>query len=180
MSFDPFENLPDQLKEALKEMMKKIESLDPNELSKMMSQAFNPESMERIKEMMSDSDSFNFGINLDPESIKQFEKMFQNLMNQSVNHETNPASPDIEEPYFEIISNNDTDGEIIVELPGITDVRAVNWIDTAEGLVLEAKTTDLIYRVTIPITDPIKIQASFAEIKNGVLILPYKKISREM
>ena len=38
--FDPFENLPDQLKEAIREMMKKLEEIDPNELNEMFKKIF--------------------------------------------------------------------------------------------------------------------------------------------
>ena len=46
MSTDPFDDLPDQFKKAIKEMMEKLQSIDPEQLENMMKQMFGEDFVE--------------------------------------------------------------------------------------------------------------------------------------
>lgn len=176
--FDPFENLPDQLKEAIREMMKKLEEIDPDELNDMMKQLFGEDFVEKMKDMM--QGNFNFPFNLDPNMMKDLEKAMTELMAKNTKNtfnkdpnKTEENNP--EEPYYEIVDINDSKGEIVVDLPGIDDVRMVNYYIDNDDLVLTAENEETNYKVVIPLPQNIKIEDAFASIKNSVFILPFKR-----
>lgn len=173
MSSDPFDELPDQIREAIREMMKKLQEIDPEELENMMEQVFGREFLEKMQDMQFSEG--NFGFSLDPQAAKNFEGMMRNFMNQS---NTTPQSTQdeisVEEPYYEITPVVDNEGQIVVDLPGITDVRQVKWERTEAGLELSATSDDAKYEIEIPLAKKFKLKDVFAEIKNSVFILPYK------
>jgi hypothetical protein len=173
MSTDPFDDLPDQFKKAIKEMMEKLQSIDPEQLENMMKQMFGEDIVEKMQDLSMSVDTFSFP--LDPNMAKNFETMMKNMMESGTTNIQNMNIPAEEEPYFEVIPPIDGEGQIIVELPGITDVRQVKWERKGEELSLTAEAEDVIYRAIIPLRTNMKLKDIFAEIKNSVFILPYKE-----
>jgi hypothetical protein len=173
MSTDPFDDLPEQFKKAIKEMMEKLQSIDPEQLENMMKQMFGEDFVEKMQDLSMSAGAFSFP--LDPNMAKNFEAMMKNMMEgESQNFQKVSVSTE-EEPYFEVIPPIDGAGQIIVELPGISDVRQVKWEKTGEIIILVAKSEDVNYRAEIIVDPEIKLRDMFAEIKNSVFILPYRE-----
>ena len=78
------------------------------------------------------------------------------------------------QPYYEIAPIVDGKAQIIIEMPGITDVRQVNWKKKRDKIEFSARTEDVQYRTIILLPKKAKLQSVFSEIKNGVFILPFK------
>jgi len=173
MSNDPFDELPDQMREAIREMMKKLQEIDPEQLEHMMEQVFGKDFMEKMQDMQFSGGGFN----MDPNMAKNFEGMMRNFMNQNPSNRATATQDEIsiEEPYYEITPLVEGEGQIVVDLPGITDVRQVKWDRTPTGLTLSASSEDAIYELEIPLSDNFKLKDVFASVKNSVFILPYKK-----
>lgn len=171
MSTDPFDDLPDQFKKAIKEMMEKLQSIDPEQLENMMKQMFGEDFVEKMQDFSMSVGTFSFP--LDPNMAKNFETMMKNMMEGGTTNVQDMNIPSEEEPYFEIVPPVENEGQIIVELPGITDVRQVKWERKEDSLSLEAEAEDITYKTTIPLTANMKLKDIFAEIKNSVFILPY-------
>lgn len=173
MSFDPFENLPDSLKDVLKEMVKRLENIDPEELSKMMEGILGPDALDKIQNLMQNNQNINFNFPLNPEAIKNLQDIFGDMTGFN-SYNQSRTIPKEEEPYHEIIHLDADHGQIIIDLPGFTDVRQVNWTSGNLQLNIEARNEEIIYKTSISLTENMKLQDSFAEVKNGVFILPFK------
>ncbi len=176
MSFDPFENLPDHLKEALRDMMKRLETLNPDDLMKMMQSVFGPDFVNKIDEIF---DKGQGGFNLDPETLKKFENMMTNFQSDSM--ETDKASINFDDigkeeiAYHEVVYNSDNEGEIIVEVPGISDVRQVNWEVKENQLYVNAKNDEISYSATIELPDGCQLQNMFATVRNAIFLIPFRR-----
>jgi hypothetical protein len=176
MSFDPFENLPDHLKAVIKELMQRLENIDPEEISKIMNQYMGDDFSQKLQDLM-DGGQTDFSFAFDPNMIKNFEILMKNLMGNSPSFTgTEYHKEKQEEAYYEITSPTDGKGEIVVDLPGITDVRQVIWNETDGNIILTATAEDIKYHTTIPIGANMKVQDMFAKIKNSIFILPYQLI----
>lgn len=173
MSNDPFDDLPDQMREAIREMMKKLQEIDPEQLEHMMEQVFGKDFMEKMRDMQFSGGGFT----MDPNMAKNFEGMMRNFMNQNPSNQSTATQDEIsvEEPYYEITPLVDDEGQIVVDLPGITDVRQVKWDRTDTGMNLSASSDDAIYELEIPLSTNFKLKDVFASVKNSVFILPYTK-----
>jgi len=172
MSDDPFDDLPDQIREVIREMMKKLQEIDPDEIERMMGQVFGDDFMDKIRDMQASGG--NFGFNMDPNMMRNFEVMMNNFMQTQSPQPTTPNEVTEEEPYYEITPAVDGAGEIVVDLPGITDVRQVKWDRTEFGLELSASCEDAKYKLEIPLSKKFKLKDVFASVKNSVFILPYR------
>ena len=176
MSFDPFENLPDHLKEALRDMMKRLETLNPDDLMKMMQSVFGPDFVNKVDEIF---DKGEGGFNLDPETLKKFENMMTNFQSDSM--ETDKASINFDDigkeeiAYHEVVYNSDNEGEIIVEVPGISDVRQVNWEVKENQLYVNAKNDEISYSATIELPDGCQLQNMFATVRNAIFLIPFRR-----
>ena len=176
MSFDPFENLPNHLKEALRDMMKRLETLNPDDLMKMMQSVFGPDFVNKVDEIF---DKGQGGFNLDPETLKKFENMMTNFQSDSM--ETDKASINFDDigkeeiAYHEVVYNSDNEGEIIVEVPGISDVRQVNWEVKENQLYVNAKNDEISYSATIELPDGCQLQNMFATVRNAIFLIPFRR-----
>ena len=176
MSFDPFENLPDHLKEALRDMMKRLETLNPDDLMKMMQSVFGPDFVNKVDEIF---DKGQGGFNLDPETLKKFENMMTNFQSDSM--ETDKASINFDDigkeeiAYHEVVYKSDNEGEIIVEVPGISDVRQVNWEVKENQLYVNAKNDEISYSATIELPDGCQLQNMFATVRNAIFLIPFRR-----
>ena len=177
MSFDPFENMPDNIKEALRDMMRRLESVDPAELTEMMSSILGPDFMDKLKDMMSKGgEGFSFAI--DPNTLSNFEKIVEDLQGQTNQKKMNVKFDTViqeEEPYSEISYVSDDGGEIIVEMPGITDVRQITWEKIGDKLNIQASNDDVKYKAEIIVPQTIQLKDMLAIINNTVFILPFKR-----
>ncbi len=172
MSFDPFENLPDNIKDAIKEILRRIEHIDPDEITEIMSQLLGKDFIDKLKDLIK-GDNKNFAFPLDPNMAKNFEIVLKDLIGGEPNTVSqNYETIEEETPYYEIIPPTDRRGQIVVDLPGITDVRQVFWKRVNNNLELIASTSGIKYKVNIPLREKLKILDMFAEVKNSVLIIP--------
>lgn len=174
MSDDPFDELPDNIKEAIREMMKKLQEINPEDLENMMKQMFGEEFMEKMRDMQFSGDSFGFP--MDPNMMKNIEGMMRGFMDQK----STSAPPQqekimVEEPYYEYSMLDDDEGELIVDLPGIVDLRKINWKRTDQIFSLEAENEDVKYFLEIPMKDEMGFKDTFASLKNSVFILPIRR-----
>ena len=80
-----------------------------------------------------------------------------------------------EEPYSEISYVSDDGGEIIVEMPGITDVRQITWEKIGDKLNIQASNDDVKYKAEIIVPQTIQLKDMLAIINNTVFILPFKR-----
>ena len=154
MSFDPFENMPDHIKEALRDMMRRLENIDPNELTEMMSTILGPDFMDKWKDMMSKGDE-GFSFSIDPNMLSNLEKIVDDLEGQKNQKKINvnfDGAIQEEKPYSEISFIDDIRGEIIVEMPGITDVRQITWEKIGDIMNIYASNEDVKYKaeITVP------------------------------
>ena len=174
MTTDPFDDLPDSIKEAIREMMKRFQEINPKDLENMMNQMFGEDFMEKLRDMQMTDGSFGFSF--DPETMKNFESIMRNFMNQS---EYNPPPHQekimVEEPYYEYSPIVENEGQLIVELPGITDLRQVTWMRSDDLFSLEAENEDAKYFLEIPVKPQIRFKDMFATLRNSVFILPFKR-----
>jgi HSP20 family molecular chaperone IbpA len=176
MSFDPFENLPDHIKEALRDMMKRLETLNPDDLMKMMQSVFGPDFANKVDEIFEKGQG---GFNLDPETLRKFESMMTSFQSGSTGSAKTPVNFDDidreEIAYYEIVDKSDDEGEIIVEMPGISDVRQVNWEVKGNQLFVSAKNDDISYTATIELPDGCKLQNMFATVRNAIFLIPFRR-----
>ena len=176
MSFDPFENLPDHLKEALRDMMKRLETLNPDDLMKMMQSVFGPDFASKLDDIF---DKGQGAFNLDPKTLKKFENMMSSFQSGSAGADKksiNFDEIDTEEiAYHEIVHKSDDEGEIIVEMPGISDVRQVNWEVKENQLIIKAKNNEISYSATIELPDGCKLQNMFATVRNAIFLIPFRR-----
>lgn len=173
MNFDPFENLPDHIKEAIKDIMAQLGHLDSNEIADMIGNLLGSDFIKKLKDIVKGDNisSFPFDSNI----IKNFESVFKDFIGSSSQKAENHNIEE-ENPYYEITSPVNGKGQIVVDVPGITDVRRIQWNLTNDSLFLSATSSDVIYKAIIPIGKKIKILHIFAYLKNSVFILPYKII----
>ncbi|MHA2502570.1 MAG: hypothetical protein ACXAE3_06865 [Candidatus Kariarchaeaceae archaeon] len=172
MSHDPFDDLPENIKNAIREMMKKLQEINPEDLEKMMSQMLGEDFMEKMREMQFSGGAFNF--DMDPNLMKNFEGIMKNFMeNPSPSGQQEKVM--VEEPYYEFSFSNENEGELVVDLPGISDLRHVNWENKRTTFELEAENEDVKYFLEVPVKDSMKFKDMFASLRNSVFILPFKR-----
>ena len=172
MSFDGFDDLPDNIREAIKEMIKNLGQIKPEDIENMVSQLFGEDFLDKIRNIGLEGGSFTFPFS--PDMIKKFESVMKNFTEPT---QTSPQQFDQvveEEPYYEFVKLGDGSYQLIVDLPGVTDVRQVRWQVSENALMLNAEGDDIIYKVSIPTSSKIITQDAFAVVKNGTFILPYK------
>ncbi|MHA2169744.1 MAG: hypothetical protein ACXAB7_07620 [Candidatus Kariarchaeaceae archaeon] len=175
MSSDPFENFPEHLRKAIKEMMRRLENVDPTKLQEMINHLIGEDFIDKIKDLM-DDDMSKFMFSLDPNAIKNFELVMKDLMGGSpAGTSYEYASPKDETPYYEITPLQDGKGQIVIDMPGVDDVRQVMWQREEKILRVSATTSDVSYEVKIPFDNNYKLLDAFAEVKNSVFILPYQQ-----
>ena len=172
MSNDPFDELPDNIKEAIREMMKKLQEINPDDLENMMNQMFGEDFMEKMRDMQFSGG--NFGFPMDPNMMKNFEGIMKEFMDQGNQSPSHQEKVMVEEPYYEYSSLIDSEGELIVDLPGISDLRQIIWKRKGDIFTLEAENEDVKYFLEIPVKDQIKFKDMFASLKNSVFILPLR------
>ena len=174
MSFDPFENLPDDIKEALKDMIKRLENINPDELMKMMGAFLGEDVVKKIRELI-ETGNTNFTFPLDPNIAKKFEIAMKEFM--KVGSMGADYYQDIKQtPYFEISNIDDINGEIIVEVPGISDLRQVSWKEIDSELEVVAKSDTADYKVMNPLPENINLIDAVANLKNSIFILPFRRL----
>ena len=172
MNSDIFDDLPDHLKDAIRDMMKRIQEIDPDELEKMMKQIFGEDFIDKMKDMPFSGATGGFPV--DPNLAKEFETMMKNMMKEDGSTVEVEKELVVEEPYYEISPEIEGEGQIVVELPGVEDVRQVNWERSTYGIDLTAESKEQKYAVDIPLSENIKLKDMFASMKNSIFILPYK------
>lgn len=164
--------------EDMTEAFKRLNSMDPNELENMLKNMFGEDFVEKFNTL---GENFfeNMGENFDPSifsNIKQFKFDMKDFSFTPV--ESTPKEKKnivIEEAaYFEIIDKSDSEKEIIVDLPGITDQRQIHWEVIGGDLKLDANATDLKYHAIIPLPDNITIMKHLSHLKNSIFILPFR------
>ena len=172
MNSDIFDDLPDHLKDAIRDMMKRIQEIDPDELEKMMKQIFGEDFIDKMKDMPFSGATGGFPV--DPNLAKEFETMMKNMMKEDGSTVEVEKELVVEEPYYEISPEIEGEGQIVVELPGVEDVRPVKWERSTYGIDLTAESKEQKYAVDIPLSENIKLKDMFASMKNSIFILPYK------
>ena len=172
MNSDIFDDLPDHLKDAIRDMMKRIQEIDPDELEKMMKQIFGEDFIDKMKDMPFSGATGGFPV--DPNLAKEFETMMKNMMKEDGSTVEVEKELVVEEPYYEISPAIEGAGQIVVELPGVEDVRQVKWERSTYGIDLTAESKEQKYAVDIPLSENIKLKDMFASMKNSIFILPYK------
>ena len=198
MSSNPFtddDEIPEFIKEMLKNFAKQFKSIDQDELAEIFKKLnqLDPEEVEEFfrkslgEDFVDKMSNLGEGImgNLsDSFDLSKFSEMkhFKFNLNDFSFTSQNPSpakSPkDIsieEEAYYEIIDKNETESEIIIDLPGISDQRHINWEIIDDKLHLKAKNTGIIYTCVIPLPDGITIQKHLSRINNSVFILPLRR-----
>ncbi len=198
MSSNPFnddDEIPDYIKEMLKnfakqfkfidqdelaEIFKKFNQLDPEEVEEFFRKSFGEDFVDKLSNL-GEGIFGNISESFDPSKfsdIKQFKFNMNDFSFTPQNPSTKKSKKDItieEEAYFEIIDKNDTESEIIIDLPGISDQRHINWEIIDDKLHLEAKNSGLKYTCVIPLPDGIIIQKHLSKINNSVFILPLRR-----
>lgn len=163
------DDLPENIKKAIDEMMRKFREISPEERSKMLGNIFGPEILDQVKDLFEKGGIFSF--TLDPKTLD----ILDNLMTQ-FNNDDSILNYDFdveEEPYYEIFSNTSEGGEIIFDLPGIVDIRQIEWYVYENELFLYSIDTEVKYKTVIPIPEYFVMQDHSAVLRNGVFILPY-------
>ncbi len=100
MNSDIFDDLPDHLKDAIRDMMKRIQEIDPDELEKMMKQIFGEDFIDKMKDMPFSGATGGFPV--DPNLAKEFETMMKNMMKEDGSTVEVEKELVVEEPYYEI------------------------------------------------------------------------------
>ncbi|MCY3411304.1 MAG: hypothetical protein INQ03_06665 [Candidatus Heimdallarchaeota archaeon] len=195
MSPEPFfddDDLPDFLKEILKnlanfmnpqdlnnmtEMMKKFNEVDPEELEEMLRKMFGEDYQDKI-ESLSAHLFKNMGENFDPNIFSNFKQFTFDMNSMKFTSSDSKPKEEVridEEAYAEIIEKSDTELELIVDLPGITDQRQINWEIVDGVFILSANATDVHYQSTIDLPDNVTIDKHLSKLNNSVYILPMRK-----
>jgi len=169
------ENAPGPFGEMFRTLKKQFENMDPEELNRMirdqMSQGGLPFDLNKLI-----SGNFNF---FEMASNPEFmEKMQEFLKNANVKVEVHPVSQE-KEAYFEIMEE-ENGGQLIVDLPGITDLRHVFW-DIEEGVakIYTINDTGDKYRCEVNFHRPIEFNEATVTLKHGVLTIPFQFMKDE-
>ena len=81
------------------------------------------------------------------------------------------------EPYYEIVPDGEHGGQIIVDLPGVTDLRHVNWKMDDRILSISANIEGTSYFTQIEFEQDVRLNGPLATVKNGVFTLTYHNLT---
>ncbi len=185
MSSNPFDNLPDNIKQAIKKFIEKLGDIDTEEITNVLSEIFGKELANKIQDMLENGDPFS--IPIDPSILYNFENFMNNLnndfnfkvdFNDGFKTETmnSTSSKRAEVPHYEINELSENNGEVIVELPGVNDVRQIFWEKDHEYLTVSAELDDVKYYTVVELPRNVKLIEPFAKVVNSILIIPYRRI----
>ena len=173
MSENPFDDLPDELKKIIYDIMNKIKDFDFTKLEDVFSEMLNSSDIQKLTDLMKDGKFNPFMMNLG--NLQGFENFMQNMQANTTNNPEGEKFTETETPYYEIIDKNEELGEIIIDLPGILDIRHINWIQNQDTLELFAENDECKYQVDIILPKNAVLNATSAQLKNTVFILPFNK-----
>ncbi len=194
--FDDDDDLPEFIKEFMKNFANQFKSIDQNELADVFKRLneVDPEEIENMLKKMFGEDFIekmgsigegmfgHLGENFDPSKFDP--SKFPNMKNFKFDMKNFTFTPDnkqeknivIEEAaYFEIVDKTESELEVIVDLPGITDQRQINWEVIEGDLKLDANATDLKYHALIPLPENVKVQKHQTYLKNSIFIIPLRR-----
>lgn len=172
------ENMPGPLGQMMKELMKQLENMNPEQLNEMFHNMLKGEKMPFDLQNLGDDfmkggfNFFNFAAN--PEMMSKIQDMLQNNPNFNVDVKVKEVVK-VEEPYYEFLDDPETEeGQLLIELPGINDLRNIIW-DLTEGVFsLNTINDSQKYKLEINLPKPLAVKDALATLNNGVLTLPYK------
>lgn len=180
------ENLTKQLEnipgfgEMFKSLMNQFQTMDPHQLEDAIKKMMGGDQGIDIADLLKNG-SFNiFPISNDPQFMEKFQEFMANYSG-SVNVSYSSPPPAFEDPYFEMLDDsNSLTGQILVELPGITDLTQIFWeIKDNSFRIHTLNDTPPKYKKTVPLERPIQLQNHLAKITNGVFSLPFKYLDLE-
>ncbi|MCH8905880.1 MAG: hypothetical protein IH840_02235 [Candidatus Heimdallarchaeota archaeon] len=175
MSSDPFENLPDEFREMIEQMMKRLQNIPPEELNNMMSKLFGEGMLDKFRDLMTEGSNFDFPV--DPNMAKNFETVMKDFMKNAGTEPYDFGKTEEVEPYYEILPHGENGGQIVVDLPGVTDLRLVNWKMDDLILSISAKIEGTSYYTQIEFEQKIRLNGPLATVKNGVFTLSYSYLN---
>ena len=127
----------------------------PIDLSQFMNGTFNP-----------------FEMAANPEFAAKIQEFFKNNTNININVHVQPMYQDA---YYEIFKEDEDHMYVIVELPGLFDIRDVDWsVDEGVITLTTHNQQGQKYRAEININREIKTLDALASLNNGVLTIPFK------
>ena len=192
-NFDEDDDLPEYIKEFIKnfskqfgsvdaeeltEAMKKFNQVDPSEIEEMFRKMFGEDFLDKLSSI-GESIFGNMGANFDPSNMPDIADIkihFANLTTNKNQPTTVDNEPMIdEEAYYEIVETGDGVGEIIIDLPGITDQRQINWEIRENTLVIRANNEDMKYHCNIEIPNKSQLQKHLTRLNNSVFIIPFRR-----
>ena len=170
----------------IKEMMRKNQLSTEDSLNdpmKFFQLAASPEFMMKMQKFLSKNKGPGEKSNVDPLNFFQltgnpeFMSKIQEFM--SGKGSQIPKKEEFTEPYFEIHYEADNKkGNLIINLPGITDSRSISSNDNEGEINLETiNETGIKYKSIIDLKRPIKVNYAMANINNGVYTLPFEAIN---
>ncbi len=169
------ENAPGPFGDLFRSLKKQFEDMDPEELNRMMRDQMGQGGLPfDINNLMNGNFNF-FEMASNPEFM---EKMQEFLKNANVKVEVHPVSQE-KEAYYEIIEENNG-GQLIVDIPGIMDLRSVYWdLEEGEAKIYTINDEGDKYRADVNFHRPVKFKEAFVTLKHGVLTIPFEYMADE-
>lgn len=201
MSFNPNFDDDDELPEFLKEFIKKFSgqfgSLNPEDMTdffKKMNE-IDPDELENVLKNMLGEEFFDKLSSFGENFFNQFGGEFDASKFQSgefpdlskLNIDFSQFSPNKQKPKVPIETKIDEEAynelvetengyEIVVDLPGISDPRQVNWNVEDGTLLLSATGEDVKYTSKVKLPDAVAVQNHLTKLNNSIFIIPLRRL----